>query len=303
MSPYIHSQGLNFYAQFLEVRRRLAEVSASFWVDLELYNWLNQAQQDIAMKARCLKKAVTVTTTSGTQEYDLKTSTNAFQDIIDISEDGVSFKIGGTSWDNLKYTTKAKLNIDQPNWRSASSGTPMNYYYDKASKTIGLYPKPNASNAGAYLLIEGIYMPRILNAGLASAGDATTLTLATGSATQPYGSTVDDYYNGLYMELYSGIGIGERALITDYVGSTKVCTVNFTTTPTTASYYGMVSELPETAHNLMVTYALGKCWMKGGIRTQLGMAHMQQYYQELNQFIDAYNESDDESIIREAYRS
>jgi len=303
MSPFIHSQGLNFYAQFLEVRRRLAEVSPSFWVDLELYNWLNQAQQDIAMKARCLKKAVTVTTTSGTQEYDLKTSTNAFQDIIDISEDGVSFKIGGTSWDTLKYTTKAQLNIDQPNWRSASSGTPMNYYYDKASKTIGLYPKPNASNAGAYLLIEGIYMPRILNAGLASAGAATTLTLATGSATQPYGSSVDDYYNDLYMELYSGTGIGERAKITDYVGSTKVCTVNFTTTPTTSSYYGMVSELPETAHPLMILYTLGRSWSKGGIRSQLGQLFMQQYFQELGQFISDYEETDDDSVIRDAYRS
>jgi len=298
--PQIHSKALNFYAMFYEVRRKLAEVTAAFFTDLEVYSWLNQGQIDIATKSRCLKKNVTVTTDSN-QEYDLKTSTNSFGDIIDISEDGVSFKKNGTSWDMLSYTTKWRLNREQPSWRGVSSGTPNEYYYDKVSKTIGLYPKPNSSNQGAYLLIEGVHLPKILNAGTASTGAATTLTLATGSSTVPYPSTTADYYNNLYMEIYGGTGAGNIAKITDYDGAGK-CTIDFTTTPDTTSVYGMIPKIPESMHHLMILYALGNLWKKGGIRVQLGDAILQQYYQELAMAIGDYLETDDEDLIKDSYR-
>jgi len=298
MSPYLHSNGLNLYAMFYEVRRRLAEVSASYWVDLELFNWLNQGQIDIATKSRCLKKNVTVTTVASTQEYDLKD--NSFADIIDVSEDGVSFKVAGSNWNRLYYTTKYKLNKNYPSWRSTAAGVPTDYYYDKASKTIGLYPKPNTSNTGAYLLVEGVYLPKILAAGTASAGSSTTMGMAAGSSTQGYPAETADYYNGLWIEIYSGTGAGEKAQITDYAGGTL--TVAFTSTPDTTSVYGMLPEIPESAHHLMILYALGRAWSKGGIRTTLGESFMQQYYAELGQFIGEHLETDDEEIVRDTYR-
>ena len=39
-------------------------------------------------------------------------------------------------------------------------------------------------------------------------------------------SSVDDYYNGLYLKIASGTGAGTSALITDYNGTTKVATLN-----------------------------------------------------------------------------
>ncbi len=297
--PYLHSDSQNLYAQFYEVRRMLAEVTAAYWTDLEIYSYLNRAQQDIAVKSRCLQKKVTVTTVASQQEYDLKD--NSFADIIDVAEDGVYFYTNGSAYTPLKRKHKWQLDKEFFGWQGVAASIPQYYYYDKPSQTMGLFPKPNASNAGAYLNINGYYKPKVLHAGTAAAGAATTLTLAAGSSTAPYGSAVNDYYNGIWMEIYSGTGVGEKAEITDYVASTKLCTVNFTTTPSTDSIYGMIPEINSEAHKLMILYALGNAWTKGGIRTQLGNNFMQQYYQGLSLFIDNFSEDADDIIIKDTY--
>ena len=300
MSPQLHSENLNLYYLFQSVRRRLSEITAGFWLDLEVFSALNKGQFDIAKKSRCLKKTVTVTTVASTQEYDLKDE--GFEDIIDISDDGVEFNTNGSKRLPLNFKKITQLNKEEPGWRDVAASIPRDYYYNKTSKTIGLHPKPNSSNAGAYLFVSGYHRTRVLHAGTAAAGAATTLTLAAASATAPAPSPVDDYYNGLFMEIYDGTGEGEIAEITDYVGSTKVCTVNFTTTPDTTSIYGMVSELPQEAHELMETYALWKLLSKGGSRTVLANNYRDEYFTELSSFISNFTETDDQVITKETYR-
>jgi hypothetical protein len=300
--PQLHSSSLNLYEMFMDVRRNLSEVTAAFWTDLEVYNKLNQGQVHIVTKSKCLKKTVTITTTTGTQEYDLRTSTNSFSDIIDIAEDGVYFKISGTTYFPLKYRSIKRLNIEFPGWQGTPASNPTYYYYNKSTKTIGLYPKPNASNAGAYLFVTGYHKPKILHAGTAAAGLATSITLQAGSATAAYPSVTDDYYNNLYIEIYSGTGAGQKAKITDYTGSTRVCLGTFATAPSTDSIYGIVPEIPEEAHYLMPLYALWKLWPKGGSRTTLGATCRQEYYGGLSEFIGEFIENDDEEIIKDSYR-
>ncbi len=301
--PQLHNYPLNLYAQFYEVRRKLSEVTAAFWTDLEVYSYLNQGQLFIVRKSKCLKRTATITTTASTQEYDLNSSTNGFQDIIDISDDGVYFKINGTNYLPLDYATKGRLNKESSGWQGISASVPQKYYYNKATKTIGLYPKPNSTNAGAYLFITGYHKPKILNAGTCNTGtSATALVLATGSSTVPYPNPVNDYYNDLYVEIYSGTGAGQISKITDYVGSTGTCTVSFTTAPTTASIYGMISEIPSDMHYLMPLYALWKLWGKGGSRTVLANNYRQEFYVGLNEAIGELLENDDEEISRETYR-
>lgn len=48
---------------------------------------------------------------------------------------------------------------------------------------------------------------------------ATTLILNVGA------STIDDYYNGKYINIINGPGAGDLRLVTDYVGSTRTATV------------------------------------------------------------------------------
>ena len=301
--PQLHSGALNLYNQFYEVRRKLSEVTAAFWTDLEIYSWLNQGQLLIAKKSKCLKRTATITTTASTQEYDLNSTTNGFPDIIDISKDGVYFYINGTSYQPLDFTTIGRLNKESSGWQGVAASVPSKYYYDKATKTIGIYPKPNSTNAGAYLFISGYHKSKILNAGTCAATpSATAIILATGSSTVPYPNPVNDYYNDLYIEIYSGTGAGQKSKITDYVGLTATCTVSLTTSPNTSSIYGMIPQIPEDAHYLMPLYALWKAWGKGGSRTVLANNYRQEFYAGLSEFIGEVIEDDDDEISRETYR-
>ena len=298
--PQIHSDSLNFYQMFYEVRKELSETTAGFWSDLEIFNKLNQAQLHIAVKSKCLKKTVTITTVTSTQEYDLKD--NSFADILDIAEDGVYFRINGTSYIPLRFKSKKQLANENPGWQGVAAGTPIYYYWDKTSKTIGLYPKPNSSNAGAYLFVTGHYKPKILIAGTASSGSTVSLVMPAGSSTLPYPNPVNDYYNNLWVEIYSGTGAGQRVEITDYVASTRTLTAAFTTAPDNTSVFGLIPEIDSSAHYLMPLYALGKLWAKGGSRTQLAINNLKQYYDGLGLFISEFIEDNDEELVRGSYR-
>ena len=303
MSPQLHTDSLNLYEQFQTVRRKLSEITASFWTDLEVYSELNKAQIYIARKTKILKRTAQITTTASTQTYDLNSTSNGFPDIIDISEDGVEFNQNGTTRQPLEYTNIWKLNKDEPGWRDVAASTPNKYYWNKASKVIGLHAKPNSSNAGAYLFVSGYHKPKRLHAGTAAAGADTTLTLAAGSSTVQAPSTVDDYYNDIFIEIYSGTGQGERARITDYAGSTRVCTVDFTTTPSTDTIYGMVPQIPESSMYLMELYAMSKMLEKGGSRTTLADRYWNQFMQGLSLAISESIESDDETLVKDSYRA
>lgn len=302
--PQLHTDIRNFYELFYTVRRRLSEVSASRWTDLEIYNWLNQAQQYIARKAKCLEKEVAVTTSEGIREYDLRTTTNDFSDIIDISESGVNYDINGSTSNNqsLEYTTIAQLNKESPGWRGVSNSIPQQYYYKKAVKTIGLYPEPNSSNAGAYLHVNGYYFPKILIAGTASSGSTTTLVMAAGSSTVPYPNPDDDYYNDLYLEIYSGTGTGQRLKITDYTASSRTLTFAIATAPDSTSVFGLVPEINPEAHYLMEIYALWKAFAKGGSRTTLANNYRAEFFSGLALFIGEGIEADSELLIKDTYR-
>lgn len=72
--------------------------------------------------------------------------------------------------------------------------------------------------------------------GTAQAGSAGSITLASGA------SATDDYYNGMVISITGGTGNGSKGIITDYVGSTKVATVQKSTaafTPATSSTYSI----------------------------------------------------------------
>jgi hypothetical protein len=73
----------------------------------------------------------------------------------------------------------------------------------------------------------------VADTGLAQAGASSTITLRTDA------SAVDDAYNGMEVWIYQGVGEGQRKVITDYVGATRVATVAtaWAVAPTSASAY------------------------------------------------------------------
>ena len=77
----------------------------------------------------------------------------------------------------------------------------------------------------------------IVHSGTAQAGAADTITLAAAA------SAVDDYYNGMKVRLTGGTGSGQIRTIIDYVGSTKVATVdsNWSVNPDATTTYAVES--------------------------------------------------------------
>src|SRR5690606_14062035 len=73
----------------------------------------------------------------------------------------------------------------------------------------------------------------VFNSGTALAGDTSTITLPSSA------SSVNDTYNGSAIYINTGTGAGQLREITDYVGATRVATVDtlFTTAPGASSTY------------------------------------------------------------------
>jgi len=301
--PQMHSDSLSFYAQFINVRKKLSEATASFWSDLEIFSELNRGQAHIAKRTKCLKKTATITTTASTQTYDLNSTTNGFAEIVDISEDGVEFTQNGTHRQPLNFKTIWDLNHNQPGWRGVSASVPIDYYWNKTTKVIGLHAKPNASNAGAYLFVTGYHLPKVLIAGTASSGSTTTMVMPAGSTTVPYPNPTDDYYNDLYVEIYSNTGAGQLMKITDYVASTRTLTFDTATTAIdNTSTFGFIPEIPNNAQYLMELYAMSKLLEKAGSRSSLADRYMGQYIQGVALFSNEFLEDDNESLMKSSYR-
>lgn len=98
-----------------------------------------------------------------------------------------------------------------------------------------------AAGAGDHIAIVDVSASKLLvvnrdaadESGTAQAGGASTITLASDE------SAVDDAYNGKTIAITGGTGSGQEKTISDYVGSTKVATVDsaWSTQPDNTSTY------------------------------------------------------------------
>jgi hypothetical protein len=134
-------------------------------------------------------------------------------------------------------------------------------------------------NADAYtgnLRLYYIRRPPGMITGTASAGDGTTITLAT----SPVPEIRNDYYNDCWMRLKEGTGARERAQISDYVGSTLVATVDFTTTPDNTSVYATESELPEGHNEIIALGAAVRC-LQMDVAQESKLQHLMAWYRKL----------------------
>jgi hypothetical protein len=99
--------------------------------------------------------------------------------------------------------------------------------------TADMQPKLGTPAVDLAADIAGVSGSYISDSGTAQAGSAGTLTLQAGAV------ATDDYYNYQILTLTGGTGAGQARIISDYVGSTKVATVNgnWATTPDGTTTY------------------------------------------------------------------
>ena len=126
-------------------RKRLGETTAAFWTDAELNSWIDDAGDDLAFKTKSIKANGLMTTTEDQAEYILST---AYPNLLSVLE--VYYYQNGTTWKKIKKTSRDELSITNPGWKSAESGTPIKFYWDKEEDLIGFWVKPDSSNDGAY---------------------------------------------------------------------------------------------------------------------------------------------------------
>lgn len=105
---------------------------------------------------------------------------------------------------------------------------------------------PASSLAAEYGLVAPFFGsgPSTADTGTAQAGAASTITLAAGA------SASDDFYNNQIIELTGGTGSGQFNKITDYVGASKLATVEnaWTTTPDATTTYSIVMDPNQPTH-------------------------------------------------------
>lgn len=127
------------------IRKRLGETTASFWSDPELNSWINDGCTDIAFRSKCLKGNSYFTTVAGTGEYAMSTLISTVT-VLSINE--VYYNQNGTTWQKLEATSRTKLDIEHPTWKSTDAGIPLQYYFEREEDLLGLFYKPDSSNAG-----------------------------------------------------------------------------------------------------------------------------------------------------------
>jgi hypothetical protein len=153
------------------IRKRLGDAGGAFWTDTELNNIINYGCNDISYRTKCLRtngyltsvSCVSSTASLASNEYNLS---NNFTNIYSVEE--TYFLQDGTDWARLEPTTRGELDRETPGWRTlvgitslnattgvttynygSNPGTPSKYYWSREENILGLYPPPDATNAGS----------------------------------------------------------------------------------------------------------------------------------------------------------
>ena len=119
------------------------------------------------------------------------------------------------------------------------------YVMDDRGENFSLYPTPSTDGTDNIEIYFQKEVPDLIT-GTAQAGSTTTITLASSE------SPVDDYFNGVLIEITGGTGEGQISLITDYVGATKIATATFATAPDSTSTYATIPPFPLQIRKVMV---------------------------------------------------
>lgn len=181
------------------IRKRLGETTAAFWTDQELNEWIDDSGYAVADDTKCIRTEGYITTVEDQMEY---TTSTYFPTYLSILE--VYMYQDATTWVRLEQTDRKRLSREYAGWKSADASVPWKYYWDKEEDVLGLYPKPNSTNAGTnYLQVyyANDYTP-ITDDGVTPAGISDALQLAmidwvvaSGYETRGWGDKANDAWS------------------------------------------------------------------------------------------------------------
>lgn len=142
-----------------ELTRELGSADTVLFTVARRKAGINAGQLEFMERTDCVPRQMSVTLTAA-QEYDFDTS---ISDFASVSEQGISIKIvSGTSTrylegDDLRVTTVARLDQEEPGWRAVSAATPQWVYLrrDGGAVKLGLHPKPSITVGDVWTALVG----------------------------------------------------------------------------------------------------------------------------------------------------
>lgn len=234
----------NAYDLLADLRDNVGEATAAHWADDELLRKLNANQRMASMELALQVGDWLLTSSSVTPSSSVITLPSDCLKPVYLEETSTGRRIFIQG--NVR---------DRRVTRQASTSMPD---YDLDAYFLGLTQLE--VNKESYVEACTLwYYKRIADmfTGTADTG-STTNTIVFIAANGP--RVANDYYNGLYLEAVAGTGIGTKAAITDYVGSTRTATVAGTFS--TDTEFGTILELPEEGWPLIVVQSTLDCLAK-----------------------------------------
>lgn len=120
------------------------ELDANVIPDATLMSWLLIGDQEVCMRTRLIvQEGLSITAVSGQSTYSLTSLSSLFFDISEQPGGGLSYTNTSGSYKRITKRTKAWLDTNNSQWRTASSGTPRYYY--RSGANIIVYPKPDST--------------------------------------------------------------------------------------------------------------------------------------------------------------
>lgn len=252
---------------------------ASDWTDEELLDYINMEHRHLFAKIRNLyedwfMRVLVFPTVLAQYRYVLPRECVNVRRVEYLSASGVS----GTSPNYV--VDEEKANPEEVQEVEISGKDNLRHYTssNRVVRTNGynLYDDElvflkDSRLDGTQYYVRVFYLPTApdLHRGEATSGAASTITLALNSATTTLGrvSNVENFYQGMYVEIISGTGEGQIRRIKTYAGSTRIATIepNWTTNPAGDSRYSIVSPIKEDYHELL---ALGAVMRAKGIKIE-----------------------------------
>jgi len=227
---------MNAYHMMLDVRDNIGEDSAAHWGDNDILRKLNSAQRKVAnlfilTPGDWLIKSADLTPVDSIVTLPADCAKPVYMEVASTGDE-ISLMA------NLRDRNLTRL-ADGINYSGVSTAYML-------QDTIEINQEGYTTGVTLW------YQRRVpdLHAGACASGSGATKVIFQ-LTNEP--KRVDDYYNGVSLEIVDGTGTGIIEDISDYDGSGYYATI--TGTVAAADNYGTVSELPEEAHDLIVLEA------------------------------------------------
>jgi len=230
---------MNTYEMLQLLRDQIAEAVASHWTDVNLVRRLNVAQRKVAVLVQNYPGAWLLKSVDLTPSGSVIILPSDCAKPVYLEEKSSGRPIAWLG--NVKTRRVSRAGVASLGWESG---------FLEAYPLLNTLEINQSGYSSEVTLWYDVRVPDLM-AGTAAAGSGAAALVFPDESPVKH---VDDYYNGVALEVESGTGAGTVGdSISDYTGVDRTCVVSGTYDNT--SVFGTISRLPEECHPLILAEA------------------------------------------------